>query len=479
MDESAVRDTTGSCKPDLDLSSPGRTSQTAQDAPSWSGGSAGLDSFAFTSTTPDVSLPSFDPALAAFADLSFTQPSTTFGLDGQSQATQVKDAHDQKRMKVNSDPPALDSIDYWMSFDDDLDKMGSFEIDYSKRSDLSGQNRPGIPSDFTPGLGSGLYNSTTTAPFKEEDFFDDSAFEQLLSEDEDMLDSTTDINNNKSAHLRDFLETPTAFEPSTDLFPKSSGLETFQPGSRLISAVIDEPGQPRQGVNAPALELDEQRKVLEEALHSGKLPGALIPPNGFGIGFGAGMGGCNLPQQSGKQTSNSRSQLSGAHARSMSGKNNEVSDELKLRKQIGRASMARTTPSRKSTSSAATPKVRSADRIAHNDVERKYRTNLKDKIAELRAAIPALQTSGMEGDSEGGSAGGQQSSNKISKGTVLTKATEYILQLEARNKAMVQEHQQLTRRLQAFDILLSGATSQADMMVPNHSMTLFDPRGFC
>lgn len=65
------------------------------------------------------------------------------------------------------------------------------------------------------------------------------------------------------------------------------------------------------------------------------------------------------------------------------------------------------------------------------------------------------------------------------QGTVLTKATEYIHQLEARNKAMVQEHQQLTRRLQAFDILLSGATSQADMMVPNHSMTLFDPRGFC
>lgn len=236
-----------------------------------------------------------------------------------------------------------------------------------------------------------------------------------MSEDEDMFDSTIDMNNNKSAHLRDFSEPPTAFEPSTDFFPKSGGLETFQPGSRLTSAVIDEPGQPRQGVNAPALEFDEQRKVLEEALHSGKLPGALIPPNGFGIGFGAGMGGCNLPQQSGKQTSNSRSQLSGAHARSMSGKNNEVSDELELRKQIGRASTARPTPSRKSTSSAATPKVRSADRIAHNDVERKYRTNLKDKIAELRAAIPALQTSGMEGDSEGGSAGGQQSSNKISK----------------------------------------------------------------
>lgn len=32
------------------------------------------------------------------------------------------------------------------------------------------------------------------------------------------------------------------------------------------------------------------------------------------------------------------------------------------------------------------------DRTAHNDIERKYRTNLKDKIAELREAVPALHT---------------------------------------------------------------------------------------
>lgn len=62
-------------------------------------------------------------------------------LDSQSEAFQARDSHDKKRMKVDSDTPALDSIDYWISFDDDLDKMGSFEIDYSKRSDLFCQNR--------------------------------------------------------------------------------------------------------------------------------------------------------------------------------------------------------------------------------------------------------------------------------------------------------------------------------------------------
>lgn len=37
-------------------------------------------------------------------------------------------------------------------------------------------------------------------------------------------------------------------------------------------------------------------------------------------------------------------------------------------------------------------KGKSGDRTAHNDIERKYRTNLKDKIAELRDAVPALRT---------------------------------------------------------------------------------------
>lgn len=36
-------------------------------------------------------------------------------------------------------------------------------------------------------------------------------------------------------------------------------------------------------------------------------------------------------------------------------------------------------------------KPKSSDRAAHNDIERKYRTNLKDRIAELRDAIPSLR----------------------------------------------------------------------------------------
>lgn len=57
-------------------------------------------------------------------------------------------------------------------------------------------------------------------------------------------------------------------------------------------------------------------------------------------------------------------------------------------------------------------KPRSSDRTTHNDVERKYRMNLKDKIAELKAAVPSLQ-SASEGDSDGGL--GNAGASKISK----------------------------------------------------------------
>ncbi|CAI4219454.1 unnamed protein product [Parascedosporium putredinis] len=71
-------------------------------------------------------------------------------------------------------------------------------------------------------------------------------------------------------------------------------------------------------------------------------------------------------------------------------------------------------------------KMKSGDRAAHNDIERKYRTNLKDKISELRDAVPALKSIREEGVEEPEEDTAQQRPPKVSKGTVLTKATEYI-----------------------------------------------------
>lgn len=52
-------------------------------------------------------------------------------------------------------------------------------------------------------------------------------------------------------------------------------------------------------------------------------------------------------------------------------------------------------------------KAKSGDRAAHNDIERKYRTNLKDRISELRDSVPALRAipeEGLEEDEEEGAA---------------------------------------------------------------------------
>lgn len=61
---------------------------------------------------------------------------------------------------------------------------------------------------------------------------------------------------------------------------------------------------------------------------------------------------------------------------------------------------------------AGKDKSRLSDKNTHNDVERKYRMNLKDKIAELKAAVPSLQ-SASEGESDNG--GESTSTPKFSK----------------------------------------------------------------
>ncbi|QUC22000.1 uncharacterized protein UV8b_06241 [Ustilaginoidea virens] len=450
--------------------------QTVQDAPAWSGASASLNHFDFASAPSSVSMPSFDPAINALADLSFTQPPATSMPEEQPGVFQPRDLHDKKRIKVEPDIPALDSIDYWLSFDDDLDNMGSFEIDYSKRLESLPQNRSGLMTEIMPGLGTGLY-TTAPAPFREEDFFDDSAFEQALSEDEEMFETTDEVDDG-STQPGETLASRQYIENDPAGFKTPPTLNKSQPGLLPTSSTAtDDPRHVGKNACAQSSDAHEQRRMLEEALNSGRIPGALLPPNGFGIGFGAGMG-CRPSQERGKRPASQHVQPAKSQPRPIRAKDGNESDEADSKKQTRPAATARASSSKRAGPSGQ-PKPRPADRIAHNDVERKYRTNLKDKISELRAAVPALQASSRDGEPEGGSAGGQRSGVKISKGTVLTTATEYIHHLEARNRAIAQEHQQLARRLQALETLLKGVGRPGDKMMPNYSMTLFDPRGFC
>ncbi|PNY26854.1 Transcription factor CPH2 [Tolypocladium capitatum] len=486
MDDDAGTQPASAMDPSSSVVSPGSASHSAQQASAWDSSAPRCRSrmstaFEFTSAPSDVSIPSFDPAIAAFADMSFAQPpvpspylqerSTLPGA--QPECFQRMDLHDKKRYKVDAETPALDSIDYWINFDDGVDKMASFEIDYSKRNDPTGRNRAGTAM---PGLGSGLY-STTMAPFREEDFIDDAAFDQALSDDEDMFDS---------AHLGEQMSemgavAPPPPPPEKSLYAAPPTWDGAPSGSRLDSTTDETPRQMRRGIwdalprgTNQVLSPDEQRRLLEIALNSGRMPGSFIPPNGFGIGFGAGLG-ARPPAEFEKRSQGSSS--TETERRSTPAGASRAEEAQDRAQRHGKKSAASKTGSSKNPSGPETAKPKSADRMAHNDVERKYRTNLKVKITELRDAVPALQSPGQDAESEGAGTS-HQGAPKVSKGTVLTKATEYIQQLEHRNKAIVMEHQQLARRLQAFETLFNSTARQPDLM-PNHSMTLFDPRGFC
>lgn len=55
-----------------------------------------------------------------------------------------REGRERKRARLDSEADALDSVDYWMQFDDD-EPGQSFEIDYSKRrNNTLNQNRYGL-----------------------------------------------------------------------------------------------------------------------------------------------------------------------------------------------------------------------------------------------------------------------------------------------------------------------------------------------
>lgn len=130
------------------------------------------------------------------------------------------------------------------------------------------------------------------------------------------------------------------------------------------------------------------------------------------------------------------------------------------------------TPAITATTTALGPK-----KTAHNMIEKRYRTNLNDKITQLRDAVPSLRQmavrskaaaaaeSGEYDDAEDGlmmdfsGAGGAGGGAKLNKATILSKATEYILQLERRNQGLETENGALRGRMEGLELLLMGATA--------------------
>ncbi|KAL3476888.1 hypothetical protein BJX99DRAFT_135374 [Aspergillus californicus] len=99
---------------------------------------------------------------------------------------------------------------------------------------------------------------------------------------------------------------------------------------------------------------------------------------------------------------------------------------------------------------AQEPKKVPAKKRAHNVIEKRYRANLNDKIAELRDSVPSLRatkgTIKVDDDDDG-----VTPASKLNKASILSKATEYIRHLEIRNTRLEDENTALKVRLRELE----------------------------
>lgn len=85
------------------------------------------------------------------------------------------------------------------------------------------------------------------------------------------------------------------------------------------------------------------------------------------------------------------------------------------------------------------PMVPKVAKRSHTVIEKRYRTNLNQKIAALRDSVPSLRSDYQEtGEHEG-----VAPASKLNKATVLSKAMEYIQHLERRNSSLEKENMTL------------------------------------
>ncbi|KAL5611717.1 uncharacterized protein BROUX77_001873 [Berkeleyomyces rouxiae] len=117
-------------------------------------------------------------------------------------------------------------------------------------------------------------------------------------------------------------------------------------------------------------------------------------------------------------------------------------------------------------------------KTAHNMIEKRYRTNLNDKIAYLRDSVPSLRimsksARGEDTTEDREELHGLTPAHKLNKATVLSKATEYIRHLEKRNNRLIDENLAMQRRIQAFEkLFMAGAMSGTLGPLPPNLMSM-------
>ncbi|KAJ4305892.1 Clr6 histone deacetylase associated PHD protein-2 Cph2 [Kalmusia sp. IMI 367209] len=121
-------------------------------------------------------------------------------------------------------------------------------------------------------------------------------------------------------------------------------------------------------------------------------------------------------------------------------------------------------------------------KTAHNMIEKRYRTNLNDKIAALRDSVPSLRVMSRgngqgEEEDDPEDLEGLTPAHKLNKATVLSKATEYIRHLEKRNKRLQDEVTTLQGRIESYEkMAISGPmTLHGPLGTPDGSRYAEDP----
>ena len=144
--------------------------------------------------------------------------------------------------------------------------------------------------------------------------------------------------------------------------------------------------------------------------------------------------------------------------------------ELRLSGETLRETSATTRPLKRKLSGNDVPTVQASHdqptpavkKRPHNIIEKRYRANLNEKIAELRDSVPSLRFSkkakvkdGSGDDSDDENLEGPSATNKLNKASILTKAVEYIRHLEFRTKRLEDENRSLKERLETLDKVIA------------------------
>ncbi|KAK7747076.1 hypothetical protein SLS62_009232 [Diatrype stigma] len=332
------------------------------------------------------------------------------------------------------DLSALDCSDYWLRFDSDNESL------YHAGGEQNAQDKSEArlfdwiqPYSRASSVGTtGTFNLAFQSP--SDNSVDDSALEHALSDEEELF----------SMALADGLKTesPTsAIEAPERLYSTPLSWERPQLGVELDSYL--------PSTNTSYNDPDRQR-LLAIALGSGQTPSQVNTNQPTEMDFRFDM----------NESPNSMT--------------DRRSDEPELQRVPPKPRGVPVRTNSGGIGGQSKEKPKSSDRAAHNDIERKYRTNLKDRISELRDAIPSLRAIPDDADDMASA----RAAPKVSKGTVLSKATEYIHQLERRNRSMAQKNEDLARRLQAFEQLIGTGVVGPNWQPQGFGAAVFNPRPF-